>query len=232
MRFSARREEKAQCRRLSHQCGKSSGLNPDLVVTVGSINTKETEALEQAHIPVVAVNPKTLADVYAAIKCIGQATGTDAQADIITETMQAEIEVTENALTKSNNRPKTLILHGVSPLYTTNPDSYIAEAITLAGAYYLIKTNLPGSVISPEALLLNPPDVIICSPELVAPISALPGFAQGIPAVKDHRFYTDAALIDRPGPRLPQAIDHLARYLHPEAFPVVKSPVPAAAKSK
>ena len=84
-------------------------LNPDLVVTVGSINTKETEALEQAHIPVVAVNPKTLADVYAAIKCIGQATGTDTQADIITETMQAEIEATEKALAKSNNRPKTLI---------------------------------------------------------------------------------------------------------------------------
>ena len=228
MRFSARREEKAERRRLSISAEKVLVLNPDLVVTVGSINTKETEALEQAHIPVVAVNPKTLADVYAAIKLIGQATGTDAQADVITQTMQAEIEVTENALTKSTNRPKTLILHGVSPLYTTNPDSYIAEAITLAGADYLVKMNLPGSVISPEALLLNPPDVIICSPELVAPISALPGFAQGIPAVKNHRFYTDAALIDRPGPRLPQAIDRFARYLHPEAFPAPKFPAPAA----
>ena len=205
-------------------------LNPDLVVTVGAINTKETEALEQAHIPVVSVNPKSLTDVFDAIKLIGQATGQDTQSDVITETMKAEIEVTENALSKSNHRPKTLIIHGVSPLYTTNPDSYIAEVITSAGADYLVKTNLPGSVISPEALLLNPPDVIVCSPELVQPVSALPGFTQGIPAVRNHRFYTDAALIDRPGPRLPQAIDHLARYLHPECFPPAKSPATPAAK--
>ena len=201
-------------------------LNPDLVVTVGSINTKEVDALEQAHIPVVAVNPKTLADVYASIKLIGQATGADAQAEAAVQTMQAEIEVTTKALSKSNNRPKTLILHGVSPLYTTNSDSYIAEAITLAGADYGVKSNLPGSVISPELLLLNPPDVIICSPELVVPITALPGFAQGVPAVRNHKFYTGAALLDRPGPRLPQAINSLARYLHPECFQRKSSPLP------
>ena len=203
-------------------------LNPDLVVTVGSINTKETAALEQAHIPVLAVNPRTLADVYAAIRLIGQATGADAQAEASAQTTQAEINATTKALSVLKIRPKTLILHGVSPLYTTNPDSYIAEAITLAGANYLIKSNLPGSVIAPEALLLNPPDVIVCSPGLVGPISALPGFAQGIPAVKNRRFFTDAALLDRPGPRLPQVIDRLARFLHPECFPSKSTFAPAA----
>ena len=202
--------------------------NPDLVVTVGSINSKETEALEQARIPVVAVNPKTLADVYAAIKLIGQATGAETPARVAIETMQAEIEVTKKAISVSKNRPKTLILHGASPLYTTNSDSYIAEAITLAGADYAVKVNLPGSVISVEQVLAAPPDVIICSPELAAPISALPGFAQGVPAVKNRRFYTGADLLDRPGPRLPQAIDSLARYLHPECLPAKPAASPAA----
>ncbi len=205
-------------------------MNPDLVVTVGSINTKETAALEQAHIPVVAVNPKTLADVYSAIKLIGQATGADAQAEAVTKTMQTEIEATTKAVQSSKNRPKTLILHGVSPLYTTNPDSYIAEAITLAGADYLVKTNLPGSVIAPEALLLDPPDVIVCSPELTTPISNLPGFALGVPAVKNKRFFTGYDLLDRPGPRLPQVIDQLAHALHPECFPSKSIPVPPAVK--
>ena len=42
-----------------------------------------------------------------------------------------------------------------------------------------------------------------------------------VPAVKNNRFYASAggATLTRPGPRLAEAVEQLARYLHPELFP-------------
>ena len=198
---------------------KVLSLNPDLVIVVGAINTKEADALEQAKIPVVAVNPKTLADVYASIELVGRVTGADNVARNVVQQMQTETDAIEKQITDVKSRPKTLILYQAGPLYTTNPDSFIADAVRSAGSDYLVKTNLPGSVISPEQVLLDPPDVILCAPEIVSSIKALPGFAAGVPAVKDNRFFTAEGALTRPGPRLPQAIAALARYLHPDFFP-------------
>ena len=196
-------------------------LNPDFVFAQEGINTKETTALKNVHVSMFSfAAPKTLEGIYEAIWLIGSMTGTDTKAQEVVGSMSKQIEAVKQAVAGAK-KPKVLILYGANPLYTTNPDSFIAPAIRAAGSDYLVKSNLPGAVISSEKVLLNPPDVIICSPEIQAQLRSLPGWAQGIPAVKNSRFYSvpNSSALVRPVPRLSQAIEDLARYLHPERFP-------------
>ncbi|HZP81091.1 MAG TPA: ABC transporter substrate-binding protein [Chthonomonadaceae bacterium] len=197
--------------------------NPDLVVAVGSINAKAIETLEKAKVPVLSIEPKTMEDVYSSIRLLGMATGQDAKAAQIVQETQARIEAVRRAAATTNTRPKVLILYELKPtIYTTGPGSFIDDLITVAGGKNIVTTPMPaGSTISSEQVIALQPDVIIAaSPNAIAQAKQMPGWATGVPAVKNNRFFTpsDASLIDRPGPRLAQGAEELAKYLHPEIF--------------
>jgi iron complex transport system substrate-binding protein len=198
---------------------KVVALNPDLVVSIGAINPKANEALEKLKMPVLDINPKTVAETYDAIRLLGKATGQDAKADALVREMQTRIEAVRKKTLPTPTRPKVLILYGVNPIYTTGPGSFIDDVIQAAGGQNVMEE--PGSVLSPEKVVEREPDVIICDPALREKVKEMPGWADGVPAVRDNRFFEtskDTTLV-RPGPRLALAAEELARYLHPEAFP-------------
>src|SRR5581483_8820475 len=197
--------------------------NPDLVVAVGSVNGQAIKALERTKTPLLVIDPKTVADVYDAIKLIGAATGQDMQAARVVMEMQARIDAIKRAVASTTARPRVFIVYGVKPtIYTTGPGSFIDDLITVAGGKNIVTTPMPaGSTISSEQVIALQPDVIIAaSPNAIAQAKQMPGWATGVPAVKNNRFFTpsDASLIDRPGPRLAQGAEELAKYLHPEIF--------------
>jgi iron complex transport system substrate-binding protein len=71
--------------------------------------------------------------------------------------------------------------------------------------------------LNPEAALaLNPEAIIISeSPDNQEPNNAF----TSSPAVKNGRIYkVNADLLSRPGPRLVDAMEQIAKYLHPEKF--------------
>ncbi len=196
--------------------------NPDLVVGDAVYNQKAIEALDHANVPTLALSAKTLNEVTDAIRLVGTATGQDMQAAKVIQSMEADIEALRRATAASPTKPKVLIIHEVKPtIYTTGSGSFIDELITAAGGQNIVTAPMPaGSTISAEQVLTLQPDVIITSPDQIAQIKQMPGWATGVPAVRDGRFFTpsDQALIERPGPRLAQGADELAQYLHPDIF--------------
>ncbi len=198
---------------------KLQAQNPDLVVAVGAINGKDIETLEAAKVRVLTVDPRTVADTYAAITLLGKATGQNAQADKIVADMRARLDAVQKTTAGAKSHPQVLIAYGDNPVYTTGPGSFIDDVIGIAGGENIMHDA--GSVISPEKVVERGPDVIVCSADLVERLRQIPGWAEGVPAVRDARFFqpSQPGILERPGPRLPEAAEELARYLHPELFP-------------
>jgi len=192
---------------------------PDLVVAVGFINQKLISALRAAHITTLVVQPHTTADVMTSIRLIGSAVGKDKEAQRITADMSTRLDQLRTLTSHAEVRPKTLVVYGVNPIYTSPPDSFIHDLIGVAGGSDVVQTPLPQNIISPAVVIERAPDVIICAPSLRERLKALPGWSI-VPAVKNDRFYSppgDGGLT-RPGPRLVPGVEQLARYLHPELF--------------
>jgi len=131
-----------------------------------------------------------------------------------------------DALASVKDRPKVFYeLDASDPAkpYTVGANTFIDILISLAGGAN-IGANLKGDYpqISQEELLAQDPDIILLgdaaygtTPDQVA---ARAGWSM-INAVKSSRvFAVDDNLISRPGPRLVDGLEILARLIHPEAF--------------
>ncbi len=197
---------------------KVQSQTPDLVIAFGTINEKPIAALEQAKIQTFVVDAKTVAEIYVAIRLLGKATGTEEQAENLANAMESKLTALQKATEGYDPKPGVLIVHDTNPIYTTGPGSYIDEAIKIAGGKNVIDAELAGSTLSPEKGVELVPDVILCAPELRVKLRAIPGWADAIPAVMNNKYFSpsEAGTLTRPGPRLTQAIEELARYLHPD----------------
>jgi iron complex transport system substrate-binding protein len=119
-------------------------------------------------------------------------------------------------------RRSTLLAVGLRPLVAVGGKNFIDELITLAGG-----ENIAGNAAQPW---LNLPDeyVVARAPQVI--IEAGLGSdrsesakhwadLKSIPAVKEQRVYTyPSDKILRPGPRIGEGLEEIARLLHPECF--------------
>jgi iron complex transport system substrate-binding protein len=219
-------------------------LRPDLVTAVGGLGKSTDSAvatLERAQIPVVVVGPKTVEDTYRAIDLIGRAAGAGRQAESVVAGMRMRMDAIRHAVqaapagapAAAARRPSVFICYGVRPtIYTTGTGSFIDDLITAAGGANIVAEPAPeGNFISAEAVAKAQPEVIVAEPEVQKEILQEGGWRE-LPAVRNGRFFhpSDPDLLVRPGPRLAQGAEELARYLHPEAsLPKPVSPGPGAA---
>lgn len=196
--------------------------SPDLVVALMPLDGRMVAALKRYGVPLLQLRADTLAQVYQAIQVAGAATGEDARAAALVDQMRRRIAAASKAAAAGGSRPTVLFMWGVNPIYTTGPGSFMDDILQVAGGRNVIRSAPPGGVVSPERALQLQPQVIVCSRPLVAQVERIPGWATGVPAVREHRFYTDEDTLVRPGPRLADAAEQLARFLHPKV--AIKSP--------
>ena len=199
---------------------KVETANPDLVVAMGSINQKAIESIEKAGITVVSIEPKTVADVAVSVRLLGKVTGKTAEAEKIVLDLNTRLNAVRKLAGTVKSNPKVLIAYSDRPIYTTGPGSFIDDLITIAGGRNIVDNRQMGSIISPEKVVELQPDVIICDPGSAEKLSLIPGWKNGVPAVRNHRFFSpsNSATLVRPSPRLAEAAEELVRYLHPELF--------------
>jgi iron complex transport system substrate-binding protein len=142
----------------------------------------------------------------------------------VVATMQERVGVVtaKIATIPADQRPNIFWEVFDEPLTTTGPNTFIGQLIGLAGA-----TNVFADAgedypqVSSEAVIDRDPAVILgamtqsakLTPELIA---QRPGWAN-IAAVRDRRVYLlDDDMMSRPGPRLADALEALAKALYPE----------------
>lgn len=202
-------------------------LQPDLVLAA-EINTPEqVKALEDLGLTVfLLANPTTLAELYDNLLLVGQMTGQEAKAAELVETLQQREAAVVDKLSAVSGRPRVFYeLDNTDPSapWTAGSETFIDTLISMAGGDN-VAGNLDGQYVqlSLEALLVEDPHVMLLGDAAygVTPesVGQRPGW-EAISAVRDGRVYPfDDNLVSRPGPRLIDGLEALAKLLHPELF--------------
>jgi iron complex transport system substrate-binding protein len=205
-------------------------LKPDLCIAIKDGNPRVVvERLATMGIPVYAVDPRNLDSVIETILAIGTLLKAENTARELVQTMQARIARVQMKVSQAGNRPKVFFQIGISPIVSVGTDTFIHELIEKAGGTNLAAGDTPYPRFSREQVLGLSPEVIIITSMARAAVfervkeewSSWPS----LPAVQNHKiFIEDSNLFDRPSPRLVDALELLAKLIHPEFIKESLSP--------
>jgi iron complex transport system substrate-binding protein len=202
-------------------------LQPDLVLA-SSLNTPEQiKAMEDLKLVVfVVANPIKLEEMYQNLQTVGTLTGHTDEAKALSAKLQARQQKVADTLAKVKDRPTVFYeLDATEPAkpYTAGANTFIDLMINLSGGTN-IAAKLQGDYpqISQEELLAQNPNIILLgdaaygmTPDQVVKRAGW----NTIQAVKDNKvFAVDDNLISRPGPRLIDGLESMAKLIHPELF--------------
>jgi len=200
---------------------------PDLVITLWFEQQKTVaESLKRLGYQVLTLNIEKVEELFTAIEKIGIATGCKHDADKLVKNISKQLSDLQQELS-SATKVKVLWVIQIEPLRVAGRDTFINELIELCGGENAIgHTIAKYPQIGAEELLACGVEAIIQSAMGAGNITAQQQAAEmfwnrwpSLPAVKDNRIYVvQPDTILRLGPRLPQGIRLIARYLHPEIF--------------
>lgn len=209
-----------------------AGFEPDLVIVANNIDGI-VEALDRLDIPVWYVDldtdVKTIDDVLAQIATLGRITGRTDAADALLTDLNARIAAVKEKL--GIDPPTTAIQYAPTVYHELDAELYSIADDTFIGSLYAIlgARNIAGDgggiaypQLTQEAIINANPDVIVLADEAfgvtIDSVRARPGW-NAIAAVQNNRVYAiDPDIISRPGPRIVDALEQLARALYPEKF--------------
>ena len=202
-------------------------LHPDLVLA-GGINTPELVAsLENLGLTVFYLaNPTTLEEMYANLETVARLTGHTAEADTLVGSLKVRVAAVDAKILPLSNTPTVYYeIDATNPTkpYTAGPGTFVDILIRRAGG-----VNIGDSLqsqwaeISLEQLVVANPNIIILGDaafgETPATVAVRPGWGS-LSAVQNNQvFVFDDNLVSRPGPRLVDGLEALAKLLHPELF--------------
>jgi len=196
-------------------------LKPDLVLGIAEANRRETaDQLERLSIPLYGLTAHSVEETLHSIEDLGQVLGRGDQGKALVESLRRRVDEVRVRMT-GQPKPKVLFVVWYRPLITAGSHTFIADAIRLAGGI-TIADDLPEEwpKLSLESALHRDPDIILFSKsESFSPaldeFRELPGW-RDFRAVKNHRLYFISDTINRPSPRLIDALEEVARTLHPD----------------
>lgn len=198
------------------------GLDPDLVLATTMHMGDVVPALQEHGITVFVVAPATILDVLQATGAIGQITGREEEAEALLADMQERIDAVLQAV---KDAPRPTVFWELGPeLYTVGPGSFVSDLIAMAGGENVADdADSPWPQLSVEAIILKDPDVLVLADhnygETAEMVKERPGWEE-ISAVRDGRVVeiTNDDIVSRPGPRIVDGLEFLARALHPDLF--------------
>ncbi len=200
---------------------------PDLVLAAGNelTPTAVIDQLSELGLAVLVLYPESLDEVAADIELVGTAIDQQEEAAAVVEAMDARIAAVEEAVA-GIERPRTFYEVSVfeGTIYTAGEGSFLASLIDTAGGEPITGDALSTSI-EIEDLVAADPELILLGDatydETITPesVAARPGW-DAMTAVEDGRVVvvTEDVVITRPGPRIVDGLEALARHIHPDAF--------------
>jgi iron complex transport system substrate-binding protein len=200
-------------------------LKPDLIVAA-EINTPELiHQLEDLGLTVYYLaNPTTLEELYPKLETVASLTGHDASG--LVESLQARVAAVDEKIAPLSARPYVFYeIDATDPAkpWTYGPGTFGDLLIDRAGGFNVGNlANDPYPQLSLEQIVDANPSIIILGDSMwgvtVESVLARPGW-ETIAAVKSGNIFPiDDNLISRPGPRLVDGLEQLAKLLHPGLF--------------
>jgi len=197
-------------------------LKPQIVlVSTASQLEAFTKQLDQQQTAVYVTNPESLDDIFRSIQTLGDLFGEHDRATKLVADLRQRADAVE-AATKQTKPVKVFYQLSGEPLYTIGRESYLTDLVRRAGGVSAT-ADVPGAFprYSDEAALAARPETIILPTggSMGTANATVAASLKNSPAVLSNRVYKiNDDHLSRPGPRLIEGLEEMARALHPEAF--------------
>lgn len=202
-------------------------LKPDLVLASGINTPEQVKALEDLGVKVFYLgNPTTLEEMYANLRIVAQLTGHEADAETLIAALTARVQAVDQKIAVDSKKP--IVFYEIDATdpnkpYTSGPGTFIDLLIARAGGVNVgasLKDAYPQ--VGLEELVVAKPDIILLGDALYGTtadtVKQRPGW-ETLTAVKTGSIFAfDDNLVSRPGPRLVDGLEQLAKLLHPELY--------------
>jgi iron complex transport system substrate-binding protein len=176
---------------------------------------------------IINLEPERLGDVLRDIATVGAATGREAEAAALLSKLHARVEAVRQRVSLAQSRPRVAFIEWIDPIFCGG--HWNPELIALAGGEDGIgRVGERSEQVAWERVAAYQPEVMIVaacgfteqrSRQDEPLLRAYPGFADLLCARSGRVHFVDgAAYFSRPGPRLVDSLELLARLIHPEVF--------------
>lgn len=195
-------------------------LKPDLVIGSVPYKAETVEALLRRGLTFLAMNPRTLADIFSDIEMLGQVVGREKQARRELHKLKQRLERIAARARRARRRPRVYCEVWSNPFIVA--PRWVEEMVALAGGRF---------VPSPGGRRVTEPEVLAARPEIVVVAWAACGLKvdtrkvlrrprwQQLPAFRHgHVYLVSDETVNTPSPVVADGLERLARIIHPEIF--------------
>jgi len=206
-----------------------AGFSPDLVLLTHA-DSSRVEALRRLGLAVAILEPRSLDAVYNDIHVIARLCGSGPRARRLVQRLKRRVQAVVQRV-RGRARPSVFIeTDGTDSLkpWTCGRGSFVDQIVRLAGGRSVTATlDRPFAQVNAEEIIAANPDVILAmgvdrqsGARGLQRLRSRQGWSS-LEAVRQGRVIDtiDADLLSRPGPRLVDGLEALARALHPAAWP-------------
>ncbi len=198
------------------------GLEPNLVLATSLHVAEAVPALQERGVTVFVTDPQTVAETLETILTIGKVTGREEAAETLVAQMQERIDAVQATI---KDAPRPGVFWELGPeLFTAGPGSFVNDLIVMAGGENVAaNADSPWPQLTIETIILKDPDVIVLADhnygQTAQMVTERPGW-EDINALKEGNVVeiTDDDIVSRPGPRIVEGLEFLAKAFHPDLF--------------
>jgi iron complex transport system substrate-binding protein len=198
---------------------------PDVVLAAPLTPPEQIAGLQKAGLTVfVLPNPTSFDELYANLQTVARLSGHENEAATLIASLKLRVEAVTGAVANAAQKPLVYYeLDATDPSapYTSGPDTFVDLLIRLGGGENF-GSNLKGDwvQVSVEELLARQPDMIVLGDNTYGGVTAdqVKGRAgwNALKAVQQNKiFIFNDDLVSRPGPRLVDGLEAMARMLQP-----------------
>jgi iron complex transport system substrate-binding protein len=195
---------------------------PDLVIgVIGATDPAKAQEIQRLGIKIALVSVTSITEILNSFTRIATLLGEPDAGARLVEKITAQFDTVKRHIAPAPRR-STLLAVGLRPLVAVGGKNFLDELITLAGG-----ENIAGNASQPwlnlpdEYVVAKAPQVIIqagMGSDAAGPTKQWSDL-KSIPAVKERRVYAyNSDKILRPGPRIGEGLEEIARLIHPECF--------------
>ncbi|MEZ5428637.1 MAG: cobalamin-binding protein [Pyrinomonadaceae bacterium] len=210
-------------------------INPDLIITqelcevcaVSYQTVQKAARMYVAEARVISLEPNTIGDIFQNIKTVGDLCGIAERAEALTDDLQNRLNKVKKQLGDSIKRPDVFMLEWLEPPFA--PGHWTPEQVEIAGGNALLgETGKKSTTVTYQTIVSCSPEVLVLIPcgyyidDILRQLTKtkFPRIFSEMPAFINERIWAmDAsAYFSRPGPRVVDGVEILAKIFHPDIF--------------
>ena len=190
-------------------------LKPTLVIGSVPFATQTVDAILKSPVAFLALNPRTLADIYGDVRTLARLVDRAARGEQLIRRMRQSFALVARDAAHFRPRPRVYCEAWPNPRISSPP--WVRELVEIARGKMIVE---PGARVADEEIARGKPDVIVlawaATGDRARPESALRNPAwKKIPAVRARRVVVISdELLNTPGPPLVQGVRALFRAIH------------------